>query len=365
MSTSLYVHIPYCKSICTYCDFCKMYYRHGQVEAYLLALEKELKSVYKKEKLKTIYIGGGTPSCLSIEQLKHLFEILNYALKEEEYEYTIECNFDSISKEKLELFLEAGINRLSFGVETIDPTQMSYLGRHNTEEDIRFFISYAKRLGFTNINVDLIYALPNETLDILKKDLEFLLSLDVSHISTYSLMLEENTILSLKGEKSIDSDLDASMYEYIVRTLKQHGYEHYEISNFSKCGFSSKHNLVYWHNQEYYGIGLGAASYRSKKRSANTRSIANYLKGKTILHEESITEYDEMVYEVLLGLRLVKGIDLTRFRRHFGKNLSEVFIYEELIEEQLLEEVEGFLRIPEEKLYISNYIIEELVYGKE
>lgn len=365
MSTSLYVHIPYCKSICTYCDFCKMYYRSDQVNDYLFALERELKKVYQKEKMKTIYIGGGTPSCLSIEELKHLFRILDYIEKDAECEYTIECNFDSISKEKLELFLEAGINRLSFGVETINPTQMSYLGRHNTEEDIRFFISYAKRLGFTNINVDLIYALPNETVDILKKDLEFLLSLDVSHISTYSLMLEENTILSLKGEKSIDSDLDASMYEYIVRTLKQHGYEHYEISNFSKCGFSSKHNLVYWHNQEYYGIGLGAASYHQKKRSSNTRSITNYLKGKTCLLEEIITEYDEMVYEVLLGLRLVKGIDLEHFQHRFKKSLSEVFIYDKLMEEHLLEEVEGFLRIPEEKLYISNYIIEELVYGKE
>ena len=252
MSTSLYVHIPYCKSICTYCDFCKMYYHHDQVEAYLLTLEKELKSVYKQEKLKTIYIGGGTPSCLSLEELQHLFRILDYVKKDTEYEYTIECNFDSISKEKLDLFLEVGINRLSFGIETIDPKQMTYLGRHNTKENIFFFISYAKELGFTNINVDLIYALPGETLAILERDLKFLLSLDVTHISTYSLMLEKNTLLSLKKEVVIDSELDASMYEYIVKTLKQHGYDHYEISNFSKPGFSSKHNLTYWHNQEYY-----------------------------------------------------------------------------------------------------------------
>lgn len=365
MTTSLYVHIPYCKTICTYCDFCKMYYNPQQVALYLKSLEKELKSIYKNEKLKTIYIGGGTPSCLSLKELKTLFEILDMVQKEEEIEYTIECNFDSTDEAKLELFKAVGVNRLSFGLETIAKKQETYLGRKNDLEHITHIIHYAQKIGLTNINLDLMYALKDETLEDLEEDLSYLISLDVPHISTYSLMIEENTMLKLKKEQEIDPDLDFNMYKKIISVLSSNGYNHYEISNFAKKGFQSQHNLVYWKNKEYYGVGLGAASYYDQKRILNTRSITKYLKGEYRKETEYLTEEDQMVYEVLLGLRLITGVNTKMFESHYRKKLSTVFSYQNLIKKQLLKEEKGHLSIPEDKLYISNYIIEELLYGKK
>ena len=365
MITSLYVHIPYCKTICTYCDFCKMYYNPQQVASYLKSLEKELKSIYKNEKLKTIYIGGGTPSCLSLKELETLFEILAMVQKEENIEYTIECNFESVDEAKLDLFKAAGVNRLSFGLETTVEKQENYLGRKNDLEHIAHIIHYAKKIGLTNINVDLMYALKEETLEDLKQDLAYILSLDVPHISTYSLIIEENTLLKLKKEHEIDPDLDFNMYRKIINVLSANGYNHYEISNFAKNGFQSQHNLVYWKNKEYYGIGLGAASYYDQKRMINTRSITKYLKGDYLKEIEHLTEDDQMTYEVLLGLRLTTGVNKERFEKHYKKKLSTVFPYQTLIERQLLKEENNHLFIPEDKLYISNYIIEELLYGKK
>lgn len=342
-----------------------MLYNPKQIELYLDSLEKELKGVYQNEILKTIYIGGGTPSCLSIEELKKLFRILNTVQKSSDIEYTIECNFDTIDEGKLDLFQEVGINRLSFGIETIQKKQERYLGRNNDINHIKRMIKYAKKIGFININVDLIYALKDESLDDLVKDLEFVLSLDVAHISTYSLMIEKNTLLYLKGEKPIESDDDALMYEMICKRLREAGYEHYEISNFAKPTYQSRHNLNYWHNHPYYGIGLGASSYYNEKRITNTRSITKYLNGCYILEIESVSKQDAILYEALLQLRLANGILIEEFNNKYGQSIEKVFFYQPLVEMGLIKMDGKSLRIPEDKFYISNYIIEEFIYGKE
>lgn len=365
MATSFYVHIPFCKTICTYCDFCKVYYNPKLVDRYLSSLECELQECYLGEVIETLYIGGGTPSALSVLELKRLFQILERIQKSDNIEYTIECNFDSITKEKLDLFASVGINRLSFGLETMNPALEKFLGRKNDKEHILSVLSYAKSLGLSNINLDLMYALKGETLYDLKKDLDFLVGLDVTHISTYSLMIEKNTMLYLWEEKSIDSELDAKMYDFICSFLKDHGYLHYEISNFSKPGYFSRHNLAYWKNECYYGIGLGAASYLSNFRMINTRSMNHYLEGKYGLEKEEISLEEDMIYEVLLALRLTSGISLCCFEEKFSRSLDSVFPYRDLTKKGLLVEDRGYLRIPEEKLYISNYIIEEFIYGKE
>ena len=365
MSSSLYVHIPYCKSICTYCDFCKMLYQESQVYAYLDALEKELKKVYRNEPLKTIYIGGGTPSCLSIDELTRLFEILETVQKKDNIEYTIECNFDTIDKDKLDLFKRVGINRISFGIETIHKKLELFLGRNNNKNHIKKMIQYAKSIGIVNINVDLMYALKDETLNDLETDIDFILSLDVPHISTYSLIIEKNTCLYIQKEIPIDSDMDALMYEKICKKLRKCGYLHYEISNFAKPGYESRHNINYWQNLSYYGIGLGAASYYDGKRMTNTRSITKYLKKNVILTCEHLSKMDTMIYEVILRLRLATGINLEEFYEKYNVSIDEVFCYQSLIEKNLLKLNGKYLIIPEEKFYISNYIIEEFIYGKK
>ena len=214
-----------------------------------------------------------------------------------------------------------------------------------------------KDMGFNNINVDLIYAIPNETIDVLKEDIEFILSLDIEHISTYSLIIEKNTKLFINAVKNIDEDLDLEMYKTISKLLKNSNYIHYEISNFSKDGFESKHNNCYWLNNHYYGFGLGASSYINNERITNTRSISNYLKGKYIFDKEILTEEDTIDYEIMLGLRLLKGIDLSNFKKRYNKELIEIYNYQELIDKNLLELNNNHILIPEEKIYISNEII--------
>lgn len=189
MVKSCYIHIPFCKKICSYCDFCKIFYNEQLVDKYLISLEKEIDSLYQNEVLDTIYIGGGTPSSLNLNQLEKLFGIINKLNKSKTIEYTIECNFETMSNEKLELFKKYGINRLSFGIESINEDNQKLLERENKKEEIINIIKTAKSLGFNNINVDLMYALPNETLEVLNKDIDFTLSLDIEHISTYSLII--------------------------------------------------------------------------------------------------------------------------------------------------------------------------------
>ena len=215
-----YIHIPFCNKICSYCDFCKLYYNKDLVNKYLDALEKEINKIYKGEVLETIYIGGGTPSSLSLDELERLFKILSVLNKDKNIEYTIENNFDSITEEKINLYKKYGINRLSFGIETTNNSYLKLLNRSLSKDKVRKIINYSKEIGITNINVDLIYALPNESINDLEKDIDFILSLDIPHISTYSLIIEDNTLLKINNYKNISEDLDSDMYKYICKRLK-------------------------------------------------------------------------------------------------------------------------------------------------
>lgn len=358
-----YIHIPFCEKICSYCDFCKMFYNKKFVNEYLDALDREIFDIYRGEELETIYIGGGTPSCLSIDELKRLFDTLSMLKKSKSCEFTIECNFDNTTFEKLDLFKSVGINRISFGIESINKDNLLFLERDADIEHIRNIISYCRKIGINNINVDLMYALPGESLDDLRKDLEFIFSLDVEHISTYSLIIEEHTKLSIKGVENISEDIDSKMYEVICDEMRSHGYNHYEISNFCKDGYSSKHNLCYWNNSNYYGYGLGASSYIDNRRINNTRSINKYIEGEYILDEEILDTDDIMEYEVILNLRKSDGISLDKFYKKYGVNFNDCFDYKWLVDNKLLILDKNNLFIPEEKWYISNEIIVKLLEG--
>ncbi|MBQ3307084.1 MAG: radical SAM family heme chaperone HemW [Bacilli bacterium] len=364
MIKSCYVHIPFCKKICSYCDFCKLIYHKKFINSYLDALEKEIDSKYQGEVLDTLYIGGGTPTCLSYEELERLLKILSKLKLSKDIEYTIEGNVDSITIEKLELLKTYGINRLSIGVETTNLRFLQLLNRTLDQEKCRTLVDYARSIGIHNINFDLIYAIPGENIDDLEKDLDFILSLFPEHISTYSLIIEENTILGIKDTKNISEELDYEMYLSICKRLKENGYIHYEISNFSKPGYESKHNLCYWKNGEYYGFGLGSSSYIHKKRITNTRSITRYKEG-IVLAEEELSLDDEIEYEVILGLRLLKGIDLRLFEEKYHHSLSYYYDVDQLIEEGYLQLNNHYLSIPEDKIYVSNEILVKILQNRK
>ena len=204
---SVYIHIPFCKSICSYCDFCKMYYNSKFVNDYLEALEKEIKSNYKNEVISTLYIGGGTPNCLSNDELKKLFDIVKIFKLDKDYEFTIECNVEFITTDNLKIFKDNKVNRLSIGIESVNSNNLKYLNRNYDKKLVEEKVLLAKKY-FNNINGDLIYALPNSNIKDLEEDISFLLSLDLEHISTYSLIIEDNTILKNNSAKNIDEEVD-------------------------------------------------------------------------------------------------------------------------------------------------------------
>lgn len=352
---SAYIHIPFCKSICSYCDFSKMYYNSNFVNLYLNALSNEIKEDYKGEILETIYIGGGTPSSLSIDELKHLFLITNTLNLSDNYEFTIECNIEDVTKEKLELFKNNKVNRISIGVQSFNNKILKYLNRKYDSEIILKKINLAKKY-FDNINIDLIYAVNNETIDDLKKDLKMFLSIDIPHISCYSLIIEKNTILYNKNEEYISEDLDRLMYDTIEKTLSSN-YCHYEISNYAKKGFESKHNLCYWNNKEYYGFGLSAASFIENKRINNTRNLKKYIEFNRDKEEEILTKEDKIRYELILGFRKIEGINKKEFCNKYNIDIHNLYNINELLKKGYLSENDKYIFIPKEYIYVSNDIL--------
>ena len=338
-----------------------MFYNPKLVNQYLDSLNEEIKTKYNNEELSTIYIGGGTPSCLAISQLKYLFKILEIFQKKPDCEITFECNVNDIDIELLEILRVNGVNRLSIGIQSFDSKNLELLNRHHTFADVEKKITMCKNMGFFNINIDLIYALPEQNLTTLKKDLNLFLKLDVPHISTYSLMIEENTLLKIKNTQPIDEQLDYKMYETIRKKLKNNGYIHYEVSNFAKAGFESKHNLTYWNNDYYYGFGLAACGYTHGMRYENTKNLTKYLKHDYIKEENILSKQEEMDNELMLGLRKIKGINLEHFFNKFDINISEVYNLQPLLKSKDLIYKNGYIFINPDKIYIMNEILIKLI----
>ena len=349
---SIYIHIPFCKTICSYCDFCKFYYNEKWVDNYLIALEKEIKEKYKNESIATIYIGGGTPTSLNINQLEKLLQ-LTKLFNFEKIEFTVETNVD-LSLDKIKLLKQYGVNRISIGVQTVNQKHLKFLNRKHTKEEVINLVNLLKQYGF-NINVDLMYGMPNQTLKELEEDLDFILSLDVNHISTYSLIIEPHTKIYIDNVTNIDEDLDYQMYQQINKKLKN--YVHYEISNFAKEGYYSKHNLVYWNNLEYYGFGIGASGYIDGVRYDNTRSYQNYINGKYILESHKLSKGEKIENEFILGFRKLEGINILDFKTKYDMNILDIDIVKKLLKEGKLLVDNGYLKINPKYIYISNTIL--------
>ena len=350
---SVYIHIPFCKNICAYCDFCKLFYNDSLVDRYLAILEKEVKTRYKNELIKTVYVGGGSPSCLNSKQLKKLFDIIKIFRLDKDIEFTFECNISNLNKRLLQILKDNGVNRLSIGVESFQKKILDNIGR----KEIPSFkkINLAKEY-FDNINIDLIFGSNNEKFLDLKKDLDCFLKLDVKHISIYSLIIEDKTILKINNYVESSSDLNRKMYDYIRKVLSCNGYIQYEISNFCKKGYQSRHNLTYWNNNMYYGFGLSSSGFIDNNyRYTNTRSMKKYLNGEYVSFDERLSLNELMENEMILSLRKIRGISKKVFYDKYGKNIKEVF------DVRYLKENKNYFYIPKKYLYVSNYILSDFV----
>ena len=358
---SAYIHIPFCNNICSYCDFCKVLYNKTWSKLYLAKLEQEIKEYYQGEELDTIYIGGGTPSALIKEDLYYLFQIIKNLKVSKDCEFTFECNINDINETFLDILRLNKVNRLSIGVESFNEDKLKQMKRPSRSyEETKEIIKLCRDYGFKNINLDLIYGFENEKLSLLKNDLKLLLSLKPEHISTYSLMIDDNTILGILNPNRIDDDNDFKMYKYICKKLKNSGYKHYEVSNFSLSGFSSKHNLRYWNNEEYYGFGLGASGYTLGLRYDNTKSLTKYLNGVTKVNSDLVSKREMMENELMLGLRKINGINLKEFYKKYNVNIQDEFPVQKLLKSKDLIYKKGYLSIPINKIYIMNEILIKL-----
>lgn len=352
---SVYIHIPFCNYICSYCDFCKVIYDKRYIKRYLDSLRSEIVSRYRGEEVKTIYIGGGTPSSLDTQELIMLLDIISLFNLSSDYEFTIEGNIESINEDKLIIMKKYGVNRISVGIQSFNSDIIKLLGRRHTKEEVFDKINLIKRY-IDNINVDIIYGAYSD-ISILKMDISYALELNVNHISAYSLIIEDNTLLKVNGFSYIDEDIDFEMYKYINDTLVSNGYIHYEISNYAKRGYESRHNLVYWNNDYYYGFGLSSCSYIDNVRIVNTKNLSKYLNGEYIATSIIEDINVRMENEVMLGLRKFKGINLDVFRSKYKRDLMDVFNTDDLIRDGYLVIEDNYLRISSEYMYISNEII--------
>lgn len=377
----LYIHIPFCNHLCTYCDFVKRVSTNETKDKYFQALCNEItlkKELFEKYIVKTIYIGGGTPSSISIKNLEKLFlKLSEYIDLTSIQEFSFECNVEDISKELAILLSKYHVNRVSIGVESLNSRILTIMGRMCNYSDLCRKMQILRDFGLKNVNFDYMYGIEPMSLSEIIDDLSKLIDLKPTHISCYSLILEKNTILYhryLKGTfEPMSDDKETEIYYAIVDFLKLRGYNHYEISNFSISGYESIHNIIYWSNEEYLGIGLASSSYLMNYRFKNTDTLSEYIDyytgdktnlsiddifKATTTESEKIFAKDQMDYEVILGFRMVKGININSFFDKYGNTIFNY--YPEilnLISEGLLEKDEDYIRISPSYLYLQNQIL--------
>ena len=366
---SLYIHVPFCATKCYYCAFNTYAFHKEQAHHYLEALRTEME-LYRldSDELKTVFIGGGTPSILSAESLERLFEHLDAVFGiEAAAEITVECNPGTVDRQKLEVMRSGGVNRLSFGIQAMDDATLREIGRIHTVDEAVQSYDLARGVGFDNINLDLIFALPNQTVEEWKACLNELMALQPEHVSAYNLMIEEGTVFyeSMRTGKlrRLSDEVEAKMYHVTIDTLADYGYQHYEISSFCKPCCAAKHNLVYWDNQSYIGLGPGACGYIDGVRYSNIRGVQDYIESlkqgrKAIADSEQLTGRDEKAETVILGLRKRDGIREEEYQRRFGESINDEFedVLDKWIGMNLLEWANDYLRLTKRGLFLANEV---------
>lgn len=332
MAESMYIHIPFCNRICTYCDFNKVLIDNQPVDAYVDALIKELKQI-APQTLRTIFVGGGTPTALDEAQLEKLLIEINDRFTVTE-EFSFEANPDELTKAKLDLLYNYGVNRISLGVQTFNNELLRVLGRSHNYDDIFRAINHLEEIGLTNYSIDLMYNLPGETMADIEDSLKYISELKPKHISWYSLIIEPHTVFYnriRKGQMKIDDDeAEGEKYMHIIKALDGLGYPQYEISNFSAPEYESEHNKTYWKNDEYFGVGAGSHGYIGGRRYYNIKPVNHYIQsmdqeGTVVKETLELTLKEQMEEEMFLGLRMNGGVDTRRFEEKYGRSIDSVY----------------------------------------
>jgi len=367
-----YIHIPFCEHICHYCDFNKVFLKGQPVDEYVQSLIKEFEIVNNEtpiQQIETIFVGGGTPTALNEQQLETLCKGIRSYLPFSDGEFTFEANPGDFSTEKLKILAEYGVNRISFGVQSFNDDLLAKIGRSHRVKDVYSSLEKAAQCGFTNISIDLIYALPGQTLDDFNATLKEAIALNLPHYSSYSLIVEPKTVfynLMRKGKLSLpNEDVEAEMYKLLMAEMGKNGLDQYEISNFSKPGFESKHNLVYWNNEEYFGFGAGAHGYINDIRYSNAGPLKKYMlpisEGKRpIFDQNKITKKEKMEEEMFLGLRKIKGVQISHFYKKYNEDVMDIFKkpIHEMMKRGLLTVNDGYLLLTNRGKLLGNEVFQ-------
>lgn len=373
----IYIHIPFCKQKCFYCDFCSFANKNEMQEKYVETVINEIKNITHKEKytVTTIYLGGGTPSILNPEYIKNILQEIKSSFKIlDDAEITIEINPGTVNEEKLKRYKEYGINRLSIGLQSANDKILKNIGRIHDYKQFEETFFFARKCGFKNINVDLMIGLPTQAIEDVKQTLEKIIQKNPEHISVYSLIIEEGTTVEkLINENKLqlpDEETERIMYWTVVNELKENGYNQYEISNFSKKTYESKHNTNCWKQKQYIGLGTSAHSYLNKKRYSNTNNIEEYIKNiqesnisKNITIHEEQTEESTMNEYMLLGLRMIQGININEFKQKFKTDPTIKYkeILEKLQKENLIQITKTSIKLTKQGIDFGNIVWEEFI----
>ncbi len=383
----LYVHIPFCKSKCLYCDFVSFANQNNMVERYVECVKKEIIKYATENKtmsehglepkfiIKTIYIGGGTPSYIDEDYIVQIIETIKQNFEvEKNAEITIEVNPGSANRDKLETYRKCGINRLSIGLQSTQNKILKNIGRIHTYEEFIITYAHAREVKFKNINVDLMINLPGQTLEDVKDSVKRIVKLKPEHISVYSLIVEEGTplktLLDMHCLELSSDEVERQMYWYVKETLEKHKYIHYEISNFAKEGYESKHNMDCWNQKEYIGVGLNASSFLDNKRYSNISGLEQYVinieqneMSKNLILEETLNEESKMNEYMMLGLRKIAGVNIQEFKNTFNVNPIIRFTkqLDKLTKEGLIQIDENSIRLTNKGIDLANLVWEEFV----
>ncbi|AUB52887.1 oxygen-independent coproporphyrinogen III oxidase [Enterococcus mundtii] len=377
---SAYIHIPFCEHICYYCDFNKVFLEGQPVDEYVEMLLKEMAIMMEcrpVNELETLYVGGGTPTSLAAKQLDRLLsgarEILPF---NEGKEFTVEANPGDLTREKLQVMKNYGVNRLSMGVQTFDNRLLKKIGRKHTAEDVYETMRFLEAENFSNVSIDLIYALPGQTLEGYLDTLERALALDLPHYSLYSLILENKTMFMnwvRQGRLQLpDQETETRMFEETIAAMEKHQRRQYEISNFGLAGHESQHNLMYWNNDHYFGFGAGASGYLDHTRYRNKGPIQHYLRplreGELpVLEREELSRKNQIEEEMFLGLRKKVGIEKQHFLQRYGQSIESLYqsVLDELVAEELLVNEEDRVYLTKKGTFLGNNVFERFLLDKD
>lgn len=373
--TSAYIHIPFCEQICFYCDFNKVFLEDQPVDIYIESVLKETKQrliQFPTNEVETLYIGGGTPTSLTSHQLDRLFSGLLELLPYKDGEWTVEVNPGDLDIEKISVLNHYGVNRLSLGVQTFDNHLLKKIGRKHSSQDVYDTLNLIDKYSdIDNITIDLMYALPHQTTESWSDTLNKALDLGLPHIAMYSLILENKTRfanLARKGKlHRPDEETEVWMFEEAKRRFEENGMYQYELSNFAKPGYESQHNLMYWNNENYYGLGAGASGYLGNIRYTNHGPIQHYLNhvddGEATIFSELLTEKEQMEEQLFLGLRKISGVTYQSFKERFGVGMSDVYgdVIHQLVGRGLLRDNGKSIALTEQGILLGNEVFQEFL----